>query len=68
MIPPRAPQKQMQEDNMARACDLKRCTCDIACASYEEEEEIHALVSSHVMPEADEDWGVQIGRLVCSDD
>ena len=58
----------MQNNDVTKVCDLKRHTHDMACECWEEEDEICTLVSSHMMPEADEDWGVRIGRLVCSDD
>ena len=51
----------MQDNDTKKVCNLKRCAHDIACESYEEEDKICALVSSHVRPEADEDWGVRIG-------
>ena len=57
-IHPCTPKKQAQEDNATRARDIAR-------ASYEEEDTIQALVSSHMEPGADEDWGVRIGQLVC---
>ena len=50
------------------ACELRTHAHDIACESYEEEDKICALVSSHVRPEADEDWGLRIGQLVYEDD
>ena len=64
-ILPRAPQKPSQNDDAAKADDLKRCTCDIACDSHGIEDEIRAMVSSYMAPKDDEDQELAIGRLVC---
>ena len=61
MIPPCTPQKQVQYDNAMHVHDLKRHAHDIACESWEEEDKICALVSSHVRPEADEELEFRIG-------
>ena len=57
----------MQDYDRSRLIDLKRCTHRIA-QSYKEEDEVRALVSDHMRPEADkEDYGedgLMIGRLV----
>ena len=64
-ILPRAPQKSSQNDDAAKAHDLKRRTRDIACDSHGIEDEIRAMVSSYMAPNADEDQELAIGRLVC---
>ena len=64
-ILPRTPQKPSQNDDMAKADDLKRCACDIACDSHGIEDEIRAMVSSYMVPKDDEDQELAIGRLVC---
>ena len=50
------------------AQDLKRCTHDIACDSHGIEEEIHAMVSSYMAWDEDEDGGVSIGQMVSTHD
>ena len=63
---PRAPQKPSQNDDAARAHDLKRRARDIARDSHGMENEIRAMVSSYMAPdEDDEDPELMIGRLVC---
>ena len=64
-ILPRVPQKPLQNDNMAKAHDLKRRACDIACDSHGIEDEIRVMVSSYMAPKNDEDSKLAIGRLVC---
>ena len=65
-IIPRAPQKSSQNDDAARAHDLKRCARDIARDSHGMEDKIRAMVSSYMAPdEDDEDPELMIGRLVC---
>ena len=62
---PRAPQKSPQNDDAAMTHDLKRRARDIARDSHEIEDEIRAMVSSYMVPNADEDQELAIGRLVC---
>ena len=62
---PRAPQKSPQNDDVAKTHDLKRRTRDIARDSHGIEDEIRAMVSSYMAPNADEDQELAIGRLVC---
>ena len=63
---PRAPQKSPQNDDAARAHDLKRRARDIARDSHGMEDQIRAMVSSYMAPEEDdEDPELMIGRLVC---
>ena len=63
---PRAPQKPSQNDDAARAHDLKRRARDIARESHGMEDQIRAMVSSYMAPdEDDEDPELMIGRLVC---
>ena len=62
---PRTPQKSPQNDDAARAHDLKRRARDIARDSHGIEDEIRAMVSSYMAPNADEDQELVIGRLVC---
>ena len=64
-ILPRAPQKPLQNDDTARAHDLKRRARDIARDSHGIEDEIRAMVSSYMAPNDDEDPELVIGRLVC---
>ena len=64
-ILPCAPQKPLQNDDTAKADDLKRHTCDIARDSHRLEDEIRAMVSSYMAPRDDEDPELAIGRLVC---
>ena len=65
-ILPRAPQKPLQNDNAARAHDLKRRARDITRDSHGMEDEIRAMVSSYMAPDDDdEDPELVIGRLVC---
>ena len=65
-ILPRAPQKPLQNDDAARAHDLKRHARDIARDSHGMEDEIRAMVSSYMAPDDDdEDPELVIGRLVC---
>ena len=64
-ILPCVPQKPSQNDDMARAHDLKRRARDIARDSHGIEDEIRAMVSSYMAPNADEDQELAIGRLVC---
>ena len=64
-ILPRAPQKPSQNDDAAKADNLKRHTRDIACDSHGIEDEIRAMVSSYMVPKDDEDLELAIGRLVC---
>ena len=64
-IPPCAPQKPSQNNDTAKADDLKRCARDIAHDSYGIEDEIRAMVSSYMVPKDDEDPELVIGRLVC---
>ena len=65
MILPRTPQKPSQNDDVTKAENLKRCTCDIAHDSHGIEDEIRAMVSSYMAPNDDEDQELAIGRLVC---
>ena len=63
---PRAPQNPPQNDDAARAHDLKRRARDIARDSHRMEDQIRAMVSSYMAPdEDDEDPELMIGRLVC---
>ena len=64
-ILPRAPQKSPQNDDATKAEDLKRRARDIARDSHGMEDEIRAMVSSYMAPNADEDQELAIGRLVC---
>ena len=64
-ILPCVPQKPLQNNDAAKADDLKRCTCDIAHDSHGIEDEIRAMVSSYMAPKDDEDQELAIGRLVC---
>ena len=64
-ILPRAPQKSPQNDDMTKATDLKRHARDIARDSHRIEDEIRAMVSPYMVPNADEDPELAIGRLVC---
>ena len=65
-ILPRTPQKPSQNDDAARAHDLKRRARDIARDSHRMEDEIRAMVSSYMAPDDDnEDPELVIGRLVC---
>ena len=65
-ILPRAPQKPSQNDDAAKAHDLKRRARDIARDSHGMEDEIRAMVSSYMAPDDDnEDPELVIGRLVC---
>ena len=64
-ILPRTPQKTLQNDDAAKAHDLKRRARDIARDSHGIEDEIRAMVSSYMAPNADEDPELVIGRLVC---
>ena len=61
MILPRAPQKTSQDDDAARAHDLKRRARDIAHDSHGIEDEIRAMVSSYMAPNTDEDPELAIG-------
>ena len=65
MILPHAPQKHMQNNDVAKADDLKRCTRDIACDSHGIEDKIRTMVSSYMVPKDDEDLELAIGQLVC---
>ena len=65
MILPRAPQKTLQNNDTTKAADLKRHTRDIARDSHGIEDEIRAMVSSYMAPNAEEDPELAIGRLVC---
>ena len=65
MFIPRASQKTSQNDDAARAHDLKRRACDIARDSHGMEDEIRAMVSSYMAPDDDEDLELVIGQLVC---
>ena len=58
------PQKSPQNDDTAKANDLKRRAHDIARDSHRIEDEIRAMVSSYMAPN-DEDQELAIGRLVC---
>ena len=61
-----APQKPLQNDDVARTHDLKRRARDIARDSHGMENEIRAMVSSYMAPDDDdEDQELVIGRLVC---
>ena len=63
---PRAPQKTPQDNDVAKAHDLKRRARDITRDSHGMENEIRAMVSSYMAPdEDDEDPELMIGRLVC---
>ena len=63
---PRTPQKSSQNNDAARAHDLKRRARDIARDSHGMEDQIRAMVSSYMAPdEDDEDLELMIGRLVC---
>ena len=64
-ILPHTPQKPLQNDDAAKADDLKRCTHDITHDSHGIEDEIRAMVSSYMVPKDDEDPELVIGRLVC---
>ena len=64
-ILPCAPQKSPQNEDAAKAHDLKRRTRDITRDSYGIEDEIRAMVSSYMAPKDDEDQELAIGRLVC---
>ena len=64
-ILPRAPQKTLQNNDAAKAHDLKRRARDIARDSHGMEDEIRAMVSSYMVPNDDEDPELVIGRLVC---
>ena len=64
-ILPHAPQKHLQNDNTAKADDLKRHARDIARDSHRIEDKIRAMVSSYMAPKDDEDPELVIGRLVC---
>ena len=64
-IPPHAPQKPSQKDDVTKADDLKRRTCDIARESHGIEDGIRAMVSSYMAPKDDKDSELAIGRLVC---
>ena len=56
----------MQNDDEAKAHDLKRRARDIARESHGMEDEIRAMVSSYMAPDDDdEDPELVIGRLVC---
>ena len=61
---PRAPTNPPQNDDATRSHDLKRRACEIARASHAIEDEIRAMVSSYMAPNADEDQELAIGRLV----
>ena len=63
-ILPRVPQKPVQNNDVAKADDLKRRARDIARDSHGIEEEIRAMVSSYMVPNDDEDQELAIGRLV----
>ena len=63
-IPPCTPQKTPQSDDATKAADLKRRAHDIARESHRIEDEIRAMVSSYMAPNADEDQELAIGRLV----
>ena len=65
MILPHAPQKPSQNDDTAKADDLKRWARDIAHDSHGIEDEIRAMVSSYMAPNDDEDQELAIGQLVC---
>ena len=58
---PRAPQKSPQNDDVAKAHDLKRRARDIARESHGTEDEIRAMVSSYMAPNDDEDPELVIG-------
>ena len=65
-ILPRTPQKSPQNDDAAKAHDLKRHARDIARDSHGMENKIRAMVSSYMAPDDDdEDPELVIGRLVC---
>ena len=64
-ILPRTPQKPSQNNDAAKADDLKRCAHDIARDSHGIEDEIRAMVSSYMTPKDEEDSELAIGRLVC---
>ena len=63
-ILPHVPQKPSQNDDAAKADDLKRHACDIARDSQGIEDEIRAMISSYMAPNDDEDPELAIGRLV----
>ena len=60
-ILPRMPQKTLQNNNAAKAHDLKRHAHDIARDSHGIEDEIRAMVSSYMAPKDDEDPELAIG-------
>ena len=60
-ILPCTPQKPSQNDNTAKADDLKRRACDIARDSHGIEDKIRAMVSSYMAPKDDEDSELAIG-------
>ena len=60
-ILPRAPQKSQQNDDATKVHDLKRRARDIAHDSHGIEDEIRAMVSSYMAPNADEDPELVIG-------
>ena len=60
-ILPHAPQKPSKDNDVAKANNLKRRTCDIAHDSYGIEDEIRAMVSSYMAPQDDEDPELAIG-------
>ena len=55
------PQKPSQNDDAAKADDLKRHAHDIACDSQGIKDEIRAMVSSYMVPKDDEDQELAIG-------
>ena len=59
------PQKPLQNDDVAKANDLKRHAHDIACDSHGIEDEIRAMVSSYMAPKDDDELELVIGQLVC---
>ena len=65
IILPRTPQKPLQNDDTAKANDLKRRACDIARDSHGIKDEIRAMVSSYMAPKDDEDQELAIEQLVC---
>ena len=65
MILPCVPRKPSQNDDVAKADDLKRRTRDIARDSHGIEDKIRAMISSYMVPKDDEDSELAIGRLVC---
>ena len=60
-ILPCTPQKLSQNNDTAKADDLKRRTHDIACDSHRIEDEIRAMISSYMAPKDDEDQELVIG-------